>query len=167
MIVTEKTRSQYEENFSKDNPVATYVKKIPAKIEVKVLDMDTGMPKNVILFGTEGELTSYIRLYTDYEKIFFVKEQKNVRHINGDRLMEVKTSPSVADHKSKTDAELLEVLSHLTKLKSFIKGEGNTEALAIRLLKLATEHEKPGTYTDLLQKHLSSLQGAVLQPVED
>lgn len=171
MIVTEKTKDQFEENFSKNSPVATYVKRIPAKIEIRILDIVSGKPKDVILYGNEGEVSSYINLYTDSEKVFFVREQKNIRHINGDRLMETtaKSVPTVIDHVAKTDEVLLEALSHLSKLKSFVaKEENDTEALAIRLLKLAEDNDRPASHTEFLKKHLSTIQGTpIFSPVED
>jgi hypothetical protein len=141
------------------NPIASWKKTIKAKVAVWTYDSITEKPEQVILYG-DGEDSQY-HAYTDVEVTFF--KRMNKKAIAQGLVIEFTPENSDLEIEyeflaNATDAQLKEFLSQsFLKMKKDLK-KVTSEAVMVRLLRIATEEEKSETILNLLREKLSEIQ---------
>ena len=128
-----------------DKPYATYKKTILGKIHITVLSPFSGEPEGLILFtDKDNKDTEYIDVWSEKEDRFFRKQ--NHLHIKVGNIIKT-TREEVEEERTIeqfSDEELAELVdSHYATFQKVLREEVNTEAVALRLLSLAKEKDKP------------------------
>ena len=145
-------------------PYSVFRKKIPAKLNVKVIDPFTERPVNILLKGMNNERSSYVELWNEREYVYFLRA--NRIHLDNGDLIEHKgqiEEPFEKSFNNLSDDEMRELISSkFFTLKSAVD-QMTTEAPLIRLVELGEIANKPEKTMLFLRSKLSIIQSGELE----
>jgi hypothetical protein len=158
------TRDVFEA-MQEGEPVGQYVKTLPCKVHVTVMDVfHNNEPAGLILFGEPGCEDSIVRTWSIKEDLFF--RRMNKRHFTKGVLKPYKT-PAVQEKAEETleqasDETLMTLLTgHFKRMESAIN-KTESEAVLFRMIKLARDSEKSEKIIKALETRLAEIQSVQL-----
>ena len=146
-------------------PIGQYVKTVPSKVHVIVLNSWSLEPTAVILQGEPGAEESIIKTWSVPEDIFL--RQMNRRHFSSG-FLKVYQPPVVEEkaveetiEQASDETLLLLINGHFKRLESSIN-KTDSEAVLFRMIKLARENEKSERLVRALETRLAEIQNVQL-----
>lgn len=142
-------------------PLAVYRKTILGKVVVRILDPFSGKPNDVLIHGEPGKTANddlEVCLWTPVEIKFFEKYNKSLIEKGSVVLVGQKSENTIDRTNSLNDQEITDLLSgNYAQLKSTVN-QLTSETTLQRVLRIATEMNRPAKTIQMLQERIEEVQ---------